>query len=468
MLGSNDVKTFICINNPGNVYWDQGRRPDAEAMYQQALAGLEKILGLTHVSTLDPVVNLGKVYLSQGNLEEAEGLFQRALKVYEDLLGPKHSKTLLCIQKVGAVYKAQNHLADAEHHCKLALQGFEAELGPNHKSSLCALHDLGCVYGEQKRFAEAEELLQQVLTRREETLGPEHFDTLQTVSNIALLYEDQNRPELAEAQYHRAIKGFEKTLGPQHISTLEVVQRSGTLYLFQGNLKEAKARYEQALKGFSSALGPNDPLTLKTIKMLSQADEIHEEILRKTLQEPTVPVKYMGICGSPDVDEYAYPFSYVERVPSSLCNQPYSGNFNPDPDATGLFLTRLISRHNNEILQSRPWLCSVCGKAAHELYHSAIPFLSPGVGAAPDFEPSVWDTVVPICRSAGNCDHKAQEMTGAFAKQSFPALNLKAENCDECGMVRNVKRCGGCKVLRQVYNYINMAYNNQPTDSAPK
>lgn len=450
VLGPDDMKTFICINNLGNVYWDQGRRPDARAMYQQALAGLEKSSGLTHASTLDTVVNLGKVYLSQGNLEEAEAFFQRALNGYERLLGPKHSKTLLCIQKVGTVYKAQNHLADAEHHCKLALQGFEAEFGPNNTSSISALHDLGCVYGEKRKFAEAEVSLQQALTRSEEILGPEHADTLQTVSNLALLYEDQKRPKLAEAHYRRAIEGFEKTLGPQHVSTLEVVQRSGTFYFFRGNLKEAKGRYEQALKGLSEALGPNDSLTSKTAKMLSQVDEAHKEILWNIPQEPTTRVKYMGMCGSPDIDGYAYPFNYVEQAPSSLCNQPHSGNIRPDPNATGRFLTSLISRHNDEILQSRSWLCSVCGKAAQELYHSAIPFLSPGVDAAPDFEPSVWDTVVPICRSAGNCDLKAQELTGVFGKQSIPALNPKAENCDECGMVRNVKRCSGCKLLRQV------------------
>ena len=448
MLGPNDMKTLICINNLSNVYWDQGRRSDARAMYQQALAGLEKILGPTHASTLDTVINLGKVYLSLGNLEEADAFFRRALKGYTGLLGPEHSKTLLCIQKVGSVYKAQNRLADAEHHCKLALQGFEAEFGPNNASSISALHDLGCVYGEQKRFAEAEVALQQALTRSEEILGPEHFETLQTVSNLALLYEDQKRSSLAESHYCRAIDGLKKILGPQHVLTLEVVQRSGTLYLFKGNLKEAKARYEQALKGFSEVLGPDDSLTLKTVKMLSQADKVREEISRNVPQEPTIRVKYMGICGNLDVDGHAYPFNYIEQAPSSLCNQPHSGDIKPDPNATGHFLTNLISRHNDEILQSRSWSCSVCGRAAHELYHSAIPFLNPGVGAAPDFEPSVWDTVVPICISAGDCDLKAQEMTGLFGKQTISALNTKAENCDECGMVKNVKRCSGCKVLR--------------------
>ena len=63
----------------GGLFNDQGKLAEAEQMYQQALAGYEKALGLDHTSTLQTVNNLGLLYHDQGKLAEAEQMFQRAL-----------------------------------------------------------------------------------------------------------------------------------------------------------------------------------------------------------------------------------------------------------------------------------------------------------------------------------------------------------------------------------------------------
>jgi tetratricopeptide (TPR) repeat protein len=63
-------------------------------MYQRALQGFEKTLGLDHTSTLDTVNNLGNLYSDQGKLVEAEQMYQRALQGYEKALGPDHTSTI--------------------------------------------------------------------------------------------------------------------------------------------------------------------------------------------------------------------------------------------------------------------------------------------------------------------------------------------------------------------------------------
>jgi len=166
-----------------------------------------------------------------------------------------------------------------------------------------------------------------------------------------------------------------------------------------------------------------------------------------TTHEGSVSVRYIVMCGKPTPDGLAYPFEYSERAPLSLCNRPPSRDPDPGPDATGSFLTSLIERHNDEILKCRAWLCQVCQKPARELFHSAIPLLSPGEGATAEFEPFVWDTVVPICRSGGDCDRKAEKMAGTFGKQSMPTLKLGRKCCERCGKVTGIKLCGGCNVL---------------------
>ena len=44
-------------------------------MYQRALDGYEKTLGLEHISILDTVNNLGNLYSDQGKIAEAEAIY---------------------------------------------------------------------------------------------------------------------------------------------------------------------------------------------------------------------------------------------------------------------------------------------------------------------------------------------------------------------------------------------------------
>jgi tetratricopeptide (TPR) repeat protein len=73
-----DVKdhfdTFAYINSLqmlGDLCSNQGKLAETEEMYQRALKGKEKALGVEHTSTLDTVNNLGSLYKDQGKLAEA-------------------------------------------------------------------------------------------------------------------------------------------------------------------------------------------------------------------------------------------------------------------------------------------------------------------------------------------------------------------------------------------------------------
>lgn len=61
-------------------------------LYQRALVGKEKALGLDHTSTLITVNSLGILYSDQGKLQEAEEMYQRALVGFEKALGPDYNR----------------------------------------------------------------------------------------------------------------------------------------------------------------------------------------------------------------------------------------------------------------------------------------------------------------------------------------------------------------------------------------
>lgn len=158
-------------------------------------------------------------------------------------------------------------------------------------------------------------------------------------------------------------------------------------------------------------------------------------------------IRYIVMCGKPTPDGLSYPFEYSEQAPLSLCNRLPSSDPDPDPDATGQFITSVVDRHNAEILFSRPWSCQVCNRPAGELLHSAIPALNPGLGATAEYERFIWDTIVPICKSGGDCDRTALGWAETFGKDGMPTLKLGTKVCERCGKVTGVKLCGGCKVL---------------------
>jgi tetratricopeptide (TPR) repeat protein len=78
------------------------------------LNGYEKLLELDHTPTLHTVNSLGLVYADQGKREEAEEMYQRALKGYEKTLGSDHKTTLTIINNLGSFYTDQGKLDEAE------------------------------------------------------------------------------------------------------------------------------------------------------------------------------------------------------------------------------------------------------------------------------------------------------------------------------------------------------------------
>ncbi|KGQ01917.1 hypothetical protein PAAG_11307 [Paracoccidioides lutzii Pb01] len=167
----------------------------------------------------------------------------------------------------------------------------------------------------------------------------------------------------------------------------------------------------------------------------------------------TTKITYQGICGIPIPDLYGgydYNFRFQEESPSSICNRTLETPI--DHDAEGQLFQSIVIRHNKEIFAARSWVCQICGEPAKELYHSGLPFLSPRVGTSPASRPLFWDSVVPICRSAGECDRRAEQAAKDYVnnilRPEFPIPS--ATSCECCGRnipvvegpFHNVNRCG--------------------------
>jgi tetratricopeptide (TPR) repeat protein len=200
----------------GNLYAEQGKLTEAEAMYQRALKGRE-VYVTEHPSTLDTVNNLGLLYRNQGKLTEAEAMYQRVLKGRE-VHGIEHPSTLDTVNNLGLLYRNQGKLTEAEAMYRRALQGKEDVLGIEHPSTLDTVNNLGILYHKQGKLTEAEAMYQRVLKGRE-VYVTEHLSTLDTVNNLGILYAEQGKLAEARIMLLKALVGYEKSIGFDHPSS---------------------------------------------------------------------------------------------------------------------------------------------------------------------------------------------------------------------------------------------------------
>jgi len=77
----------------GSVFGRHGRYKQAMELYEQALAGYEKALGVDHLDTLRTVHHVAFVFDKQGQHEKALEWYQRALAGREKALGVNHPDT---------------------------------------------------------------------------------------------------------------------------------------------------------------------------------------------------------------------------------------------------------------------------------------------------------------------------------------------------------------------------------------
>jgi tetratricopeptide (TPR) repeat protein len=106
-------------------------------MYTRALQGWEEALGPKHTSTLDTVGNLGNLYADQGKLAEAEAMYTRALQGYKDAIGPElvvlYLPALNSMFGLGGLLSRTDRKEIAKGMYTRALSGYRAVQGPSSK-----------------------------------------------------------------------------------------------------------------------------------------------------------------------------------------------------------------------------------------------------------------------------------------------------------------------------------------------
>jgi tetratricopeptide (TPR) repeat protein len=262
---------------------------ETQQNYNDESGSIKIKLAKQRVIVLDAVMKLGLLYTRQGKLGEAEKMYQQALEGHEKALGLEHTLTLQTVNNLGNLYTRQGKLDEAEKMYQRALEGKEKALGLEHTSTLQTVGNLGNLYAHQGKLDEAEKMYQRALEGQEKALGPEHTLTLQTVSNLGILYADQGKLDKAEKMYQRALEGYEKALGANfktYIPALNTIWGLASVFERQADSAKAKILYSKALNGYEKAVGPDHLRSREIRDKLRALDNVIENDDLVEVREP--------------------------------------------------------------------------------------------------------------------------------------------------------------------------------------
>jgi tetratricopeptide (TPR) repeat protein len=98
LYGPDHYEIAVNANNLAALLHARGAHPEAEPLYQRALAIKERLLGPQHPDVAMTLSNLAVLYAALGRYTDAEALYQRALPLFEQTLGPTHPHVQTCRQ----------------------------------------------------------------------------------------------------------------------------------------------------------------------------------------------------------------------------------------------------------------------------------------------------------------------------------------------------------------------------------
>jgi len=215
-FGVEDHLLVSALSELAVLFYDQGKYGQAEPLFHQALAILEKQLGAEDPDIATSLHNLAYIYLAQEKDDQAEQLLARALSIHEKQLGAEHRATATSLHALGDLYSHQGKYDQAEQLLARALSIHEKQLGAEHRATATSLGKLASIYHEQNKYEQAESLYRRALRILDKQLGAEHPDIVIPLYELAILMQEQGKSEQAEELYKRALITYEQILGETH------------------------------------------------------------------------------------------------------------------------------------------------------------------------------------------------------------------------------------------------------------
>lgn len=220
------------------TYTSRARFPEAEALFQRALAVEEKAFGVDHPETATALVGLAEVYRLQFKNDDAEPLFRRVVAIREKDKGPESFELAEPLSGLAATLSAKAEYDQAESMFERAIKLYERR-GRDFPQIAVALYGLGEAKRMSGRPRESIAPYQKGVDLAEKHLGASHLYVGYCLGGLACAEADLGESEKAEKDFARAREILEKTLGPKHPDVRRLSTNQAFLLRRIGKVEEA-------------------------------------------------------------------------------------------------------------------------------------------------------------------------------------------------------------------------------------
>ena len=150
--------------------WVQGDLPEAEALFQRAVAIRERAFGLDHILTAAPRRGLASVLQQQGRQAEAEPLLRQSQATIGHWMSPVFAAFNAGLSEFAGVEAdlTAHDCAQLETGVRRSLMLTERLVGPEHPTVATILDRYAAILRKQGRTSEAEQMEGRARRIREE------------------------------------------------------------------------------------------------------------------------------------------------------------------------------------------------------------------------------------------------------------------------------------------------------------
>ncbi|KAI0404677.1 hypothetical protein F4802DRAFT_216653 [Xylaria palmicola] len=209
-----------------------------KSLSRQTFSGRNMLRRLHHLSS---------IFSRLGRYSEAEVMYREILATMEKDLGKEHLPALANLRNLALIVQSLGRHEEAEVLHRQTLEGREKTLGKDDPDTLRSIEDIALVLQSQGNYEEAERLHREVLHKRKKTLGEYHWDTLTSYNNMALVSWDLGKHEPATEFHRLAWEGRKRVLGGVHPDTVRSLLHLVSALSMSNGVEEAKGLIEEAL-----------------------------------------------------------------------------------------------------------------------------------------------------------------------------------------------------------------------------
>ena len=260
-LGAAGVRDrIVTAANLGTLLRAEGRFPQAESVLLDSLRRAEALnpagSGENSLEWARAASGLASLYLAWQEFAKAESFALRAQAVLGKHLEPGNAERVNNASILGSIYLEQGRYDEAEPLLRAALE----HAGP--RLATRTYNELAVMALRRRRFDEAESLELRALEMNRQLGGAPGPLTATIIDNLAQICLLEKRYIEAEQHYRDAITIWEATLGKQHPDTGKAYMNLAEFYHLRGRESGAEELYSRAAGILESVYGKDHPLAL--------------------------------------------------------------------------------------------------------------------------------------------------------------------------------------------------------------